>query len=911
MEKLVHEPGCTCICGTKKITSTSSSQLPDAGYCCGRGSGPNVRPASTLSLEPDIAVSNKVTCQPSHSLKPLSPLSNEKRQQRIGKLLDDKDKLLNGGVPIRAVDLAGWLVAEYDITRGSPAWEGVPEDVANKGEYITMKYLGHEKGDRQFNEHRSRFITDADFDEIARNNFNTVRIPIGYWLRGADGFSGDELEGMRMWAPGSLDYLDTAIRDWALNNNLFVLISFQAGMGSQNGRASSSPHEFGQADWGQFGHNIANSHAFAEWLADRYKKDPAFLGISLLDEPENVDTQTLKQYYYDCNGRIRHNVGSDCLLTISPLVDQQLSPTAGNWMEMMPEPGWHNIAFEWHVDYARKRGTPTFQHVINDVQMNLMQAIRGREGRDLFIGKWSLAAGFKLTDEETRHFAMAQLEAYKSARVGWCFSTWKCYNDDAQPKNPRSARQLLKNGILPKIESSISTKQKLRKFLDAKDEMLTGAVPIRAVNLAGWLVAEYDITKGSPAWERVPENVAIQGEYITMKYLGHEKGDRQFKEHRDRFITESDFGEIAGYGFNTVRIPIGYWLRGTDGFSGDELDVVKTWAPDSVDYLDRAIRDWAYKNNLFVMIAIQAAMGSQNGKASSSPQKLGHNGWCEKPTNVQNTHAFAEWLARRYREDAAFLGISLLDEPENAETQPLKQYYYDCNGRTWAVRKYYASYFANDRFIWKLVWRWFEVMSLTNKSTRTPLFKKNSARIRREEGTYAKRIIRQRAMILELTGVLKCNCKASVVAATVFDRATEQFCLAQKIIPRCDCLALAQDFGRLFEAVNGGLPKALAADAESEAQRRALCYGASLCYEPHPRQRMQCKHCYLLYKWFNEVGDALSDAVSRLSTTFWAKDMTGPKTLTNNELDEFAVCNLLHAGEVSYLIRYMEIIRYV
>lgn len=37
----------------------------------------------------------------------------------------------------------------------------------------------------------------------------------------------------------------------------------------------------------------------------------------------NEDLNILKQYYYDAYGRIRNDVGSDCLLTISPLLWQQ------------------------------------------------------------------------------------------------------------------------------------------------------------------------------------------------------------------------------------------------------------------------------------------------------------------------------------------------------------------------------------------------------------------------------------------------------------------------------------------------------------------------------------------------------------------------------------------------------------
>ncbi|CAJ0563937.1 unnamed protein product, partial [Mesorhabditis spiculigera] len=358
-------------------------------------------------------------------------------KQKLRKFLDAKDKVLTGDVPIRAVNLAGWLVAEYAITKGSLAWEGVPEDTAIQGEYITMKYLGCEKGDAQFKEHRVRFITEADFCEIAGYGFNTVRIPIGYWLRGADGFSGDELDVVKTWAPGSVDYLDRAIREWAYKNNLFVMIAIQAAMGSQNGKAASSPQKLGHNGWCEKPTNVQNTHAFAEWLAQRYREDAAFLGISLLDEPENVETQPLKQYYYDCNGRIRDNAESDCLLSISPLVDQQC---------------WYNIRHEWHVDYAVNPKMQSFGQVLDHVRTSASKLITNWEGRDLFIGKWSLDCGFQMTDEEMREFAMAQLEAYKSARGGWCFSAWKFYNDDAQPRNQRSARQLLKNGILSSIE---------------------------------------------------------------------------------------------------------------------------------------------------------------------------------------------------------------------------------------------------------------------------------------------------------------------------------------------------------------------------------------------------------------------------------------------------------------------------
>ncbi len=43
---------------------------------------------------------------------------------------------------MRGVDLGGWLVIEHWMTSSSAAWDGVPTDIANEGEYKTMQYLG-------------------------------------------------------------------------------------------------------------------------------------------------------------------------------------------------------------------------------------------------------------------------------------------------------------------------------------------------------------------------------------------------------------------------------------------------------------------------------------------------------------------------------------------------------------------------------------------------------------------------------------------------------------------------------------------------------------------------------------------------------------------------------------------------
>ncbi|CAF1391167.1 unnamed protein product [Didymodactylos carnosus] len=198
-----------------------------------------------------------------------------------------------------------------------------------------------------------------------------------------------------------------------------------------------------------------------------------------------------------------------------------------------------------------------------------------------------------------------------------------------------------------------------------REDVKYGRTPIHGVNLGGWLVAEAWMTKGSPIWEGVPDNIANKGEFQTMQHLGHTKGDARFRKHRDTFITEDDFRDIAQAKLNAVRIPVGYWITKRDTSGGGDPNAYKMFAPGALDYLDKAIKQWAPKYNLLVLISMHAAKGSQNGQDHSSPSSPGNTYWSNYPENVQNTLDNVEFLARRYNNDASFLGISLLNEPSD------------------------------------------------------------------------------------------------------------------------------------------------------------------------------------------------------------------------------------------------------
>ncbi|GLE10153.1 hypothetical protein PINS_up022164 [Pythium insidiosum] len=192
-----------------------------------------------------------------------------------------------------------------------------------------------------------------------------------------------------------------------------------------------------------------------------------------------------------------------------------------------------------------------------------------------------------------------------------------------------------------------------------------GEQRVLSVNLGSWLVGEYWMSTTSPAWKDAVENGNQRGwggEYITMKYLGQDKGTAAFEAHRQSWITEKDIAEIASRGLNTVRVPVGFWIVNDDP-STESTEISRVYAKGALKYLDKLVNEWAVKYNLAVMLSLHSHQGSQNGYDHSAPQQLGTTSWSNSQDNVRNSLQFATYLAARYKDAPAFLGLQLMNEP--------------------------------------------------------------------------------------------------------------------------------------------------------------------------------------------------------------------------------------------------------
>ena len=114
---------------------------------------------------------------------------------------------------------------------------------------------------------------------------------------------------------------------------------------------------------------------------------------------------------------------------------------------------------------------------------------------------------------------------------------------------------------------------------------------IIGTNLGNWLVLE--------KWMQpfIFQGTGAEDETWLNRNVPKEKLWPMMKQHRDTYVTEEDFRNIASHGLNTVRIPVPYFIFGDrEPYSG------------CIEYLDKAF-EWAEKYGLKVLVDLHTAPG--------------------------------------------------------------------------------------------------------------------------------------------------------------------------------------------------------------------------------------------------------------------------------------------------------------
>ncbi|RMZ90013.1 hypothetical protein DV736_g2767, partial [Chaetothyriales sp. CBS 134916] len=183
-----------------------------------------------------------------------------------------------------------------------------------------------------------------------------------------------------------------------------------------------------------------------------------------------------------------------------------------------------------------------------------------------------------------------------------------------------------------------------------------GKMPVRGVNVGGWLSIEPFIT---PSLFNYPASANVVDEYTLSSHL-NSSATRVIESHYATFITKQTFEDIKNAGLDHVRIPYPYWLVQT--YPGDPYIKGVGWR-----YLLRAI-EYCRQNGLRVNLDLHAVPGSQNGWTHSG--RLGSINWIvgtDGATNAQRSLDIHKQLSTffaqpRYKNVVTIYG--LVNEPK-------------------------------------------------------------------------------------------------------------------------------------------------------------------------------------------------------------------------------------------------------
>lgn len=183
-------------------------------------------------------------------------------------------------------------------------------------------------------------------------------------------------------------------------------------------------------------------------------------------------------------------------------------------------------------------------------------------------------------------------------------------------------------------------------------------IVLTGINLGGWLLQEYWMcpVDGDSDVEQWTYLETLQ---VLEERFGQKKTQELIASYEDNWITEEDFQNIAGIGYNVVRIP--FWYRNF------MLDDEGTWLDEDFDNnpgfqrLDWAI-EMAGKYGLYVILDLHGCPGGQ-----STDHCAGSARECKLYEDETYQDIMEElWLAisNRYKDNPVVAAYDIMNEPE-------------------------------------------------------------------------------------------------------------------------------------------------------------------------------------------------------------------------------------------------------
>lgn len=180
-------------------------------------------------------------------------------------------------------------------------------------------------------------------------------------------------------------------------------------------------------------------------------------------------------------------------------------------------------------------------------------------------------------------------------------------------------------------------------------------VILRGMGLGGWMLQEgymFELPELGQQHVIRQRIAALIGEPRTAAF---------YRAWLDTFITKADIDAMAGWGFNSIRLPIHYDQL---TLPADREPVVgkDSWNEEGFRRIDRLLA-WAKANGMYLILDLHAAPGGQGTDNAISDRDPAKPSLWDSPENRRKTIALWRELARRYADDPGIGAYDIINEP--------------------------------------------------------------------------------------------------------------------------------------------------------------------------------------------------------------------------------------------------------
>ena len=180
-------------------------------------------------------------------------------------------------------------------------------------------------------------------------------------------------------------------------------------------------------------------------------------------------------------------------------------------------------------------------------------------------------------------------------------------------------------------------------------------VILRGMGLGGWMLQEgYMLDVPGSGTQR-----SIRARISAL--IGPDRTDAFYRAWLDNHTTKADIDALAGWGFDSVRLPMHYALY-TLPVEREPVPGQDTWIEDGFRRTDALIA-WARANGMRVILDLHAAPGGQGNDINISDRDPAAPSLWDDPRQQDKLVALWRKLAQRYRDEPAVAAYDLLNEP--------------------------------------------------------------------------------------------------------------------------------------------------------------------------------------------------------------------------------------------------------